>query len=134
LAIADLAGEDWGTKARDAAVTIERTSDSKTEGVRALAAIKAYFDRSNAVAVGSQFLIEEMAADTTSVWAEWRNGKPITQRQLANLLSPFRIYPDRVQVGTQQVRGYQRAWFEDAWGKIHPRVPPDLSVKSSDEQ
>jgi hypothetical protein len=64
-----------------------------------------------------QYLVDELVADTTSEWAEWRNGKPISQRQLANLLKPFRIFPDRVQIGTQQVRGYQRAWFEDAWDR-----------------
>jgi hypothetical protein len=102
--------------------------------VRVLAAIKAYFDRSEAVAVGSQSLVDDLATDTTAEWAEWRNGKPITQRQLAILLKPFRIVPDRVQVGMQQVRGYQRAWFEDAWERYLFVPPSDLSVKASEDQ
>ena len=41
LAIADLAGaQDWGDKARAAAVKIEGKADSRTTGVRILADIK----------------------------------------------------------------------------------------------
>jgi putative DNA primase/helicase len=133
FAIADLAGTDWGDKARDAAVAIERTSDSKTAGVRVLAAIKVCFDQTMADAIGSQDLVDTLAADTTSEWAEWRGGKPITQRQLAILLKPLRIFPDRVRIGAQQVRGYQRSWFEDAWERylpVSPRIYPSMRQKA----
>src|SRR5262249_11101064 len=39
FAIADLAGDDWGEQARAAAVKIERSSDTTTDGVRLLADI-----------------------------------------------------------------------------------------------
>ena len=133
FAIADLAGTDWGDKARDAAVAIERTSNSKTAGVRVLAAIKVCFDQTMADAIGSQDLVDTLAADTTSEWAEWRGGKPITQRQLAILLKPLRIFPDRVRIGAQQVRGYQRSWFEDAWERylpVSPRIYPSMRQKA----
>jgi Protein of unknown function (DUF3631)/Zinc-binding domain of primase-helicase len=44
LAIADLAREDWGDKARAAAIKIEGKADNRTIGVRLLADIKALFD------------------------------------------------------------------------------------------
>ena len=43
LAIADLAGADWGDKARAAAVKIEGKADSRTTGARLLTDIKALF-------------------------------------------------------------------------------------------
>ena len=43
FAIADLAGEDWGDKARAAAIEIEKGSDSRTLGARLLTDIKAAF-------------------------------------------------------------------------------------------
>ena len=134
FAIADLAGEEWGDKARDAAVAIERTSNSKTAGVRVLAAIKVCFDQTMADAIGSQDLVDMLAADTTSEWAEWRGGKPITQRQLAILLKPLRIFPDRVRIGAQQVRGYQRSWFEDTSERylpVSPRIYPSMRQKAN---
>jgi hypothetical protein len=44
FAIADLAGLDWGDKARAAAINIEGKTDNRTVGVRLLADIKALFD------------------------------------------------------------------------------------------
>jgi hypothetical protein len=120
FAIADLAGEDWGTKAREAARRLEGASDSTTSKVRALIAIKAIFDEVKSDAIGSQDLIDRLTADSESEWAEWYRGKPITQRQLAVLLKPFHIFPDRVQVGANRVRGYSRAQFEDAWERYIP--------------
>jgi hypothetical protein len=117
FAIADLCsgGEDWGDKARLAAIKIEGGSDSRTVTALLLAAIKAVFDNTEEGAVGSQ----ELAADLSSKWAEWgKSRKPITQAQLARLLKNHGIRPGQVRPearGGQQVRGYQRSWFEDAW-------------------
>ncbi len=119
FAIADLAGEDWGDKVRAAAVEIESTSDSRTAGSQALAAIKTIFDSIEDDAIGSEELCHKLAADPDSEWAEWgKSRKPITQAQLARLLKPFGIFPDRVRpsrLGGEQIRGYHRSWFEDAW-------------------
>ena len=115
LAIADLAREDWGDKARAAAIRIESGSDSRTANARALAVTKAVFDSIEDDGIGSDDLIQKITADTDSEWHEWRGGKPITQNQLARLLKPYGIAPDRVRIGGRQVRGYLRAWFIEAW-------------------
>jgi hypothetical protein len=115
FAIADLAGLDWGDQARAAAVKIEKGSDSRSVGERALAAIKTIREDSNAIGISSQSLIEILASDPGSEWAEWRNSKPITQNALARLLKRFKIAPDKVTINGVQLRGYLWAWFEDAW-------------------
>lgn len=117
LAIADLAGEDWGDQARAAAIRLEGASDTRTVGVRLLAAMKTIFDQTEdgQEAIRSQELVERLTADASSEWAEWRSGKAISQRQLANLLKPFGIYPEQVRIGAHQVRGYVRSRFTDAW-------------------
>jgi putative DNA primase/helicase len=119
LAIADLAGEDWGDQARLAAVKIERASDSTTVNARMLAATRTILSEigDGQDAIGSQHLIDNLTADPDSEWAEWRHGKPVTQAQLARLLKPFRIFPEPVRIGGQQVRGYRRSQFEDAWSR-----------------
>ena len=119
FAIADLAGEDWGDQARVAAIKIERASDNTTASARLLGAIcKIHGElKSDEKAIGSQALIDRLTAEPDSEWAEYRNGKPITQVQLARLLKPFRIFPAPVRVGGQQVRGYEWSWFEDAWSR-----------------
>jgi hypothetical protein len=113
LAIADLAREDWGDKARAAAIRIESGSDSRTANARALAATRTVFERIKDIS--SEDLIRTITADPDSEWAEWKAGKPITQNQLARLLKPHGIAPDRVRIDGRQVRGYSRAWFIEAW-------------------
>jgi putative DNA primase/helicase len=101
-----------------------------------LASVRTILSQTAGDAIGSQALIDELTTDTTAEWAEWgRGGKPITQRQLATLLKPFHIFPDRIQIGNQQVRGYKRTWFEDAFERYLPPIsPPHLSVKASEGQ
>ena len=113
LAIADLAREDWGDKARAAAIRIESGSDSRTANARALAATRTVFE--SIKDISSEDLIRTITADPDSEWAEWKAGKPITQNQLARLLKPYGIAPDRVRIDGRQVRGYSRAWFIEAW-------------------
>ena len=117
LAIADLAGGEWGDQARLAATGFECASDTRTAGGRLLAALKLIFDQieEGQEAIRSQELVETLTADASSEWAEWRFGKAISQRQIANLLKPFGIYPEQVRIGTHQVRGYVRSRFADAW-------------------
>jgi hypothetical protein len=123
FAISDLCSgvEDWGGKARAAAVKIENASDSRTAGARLLAAIKAIFDSIGDDAAGSEELCNKLASDPDAEWAEWGKArKPITQVQLKNLLKPFGISPDQVRpkrLGGKQVRGYHCSWLEDAWSR-----------------
>jgi hypothetical protein len=116
LAIADLAREDWGDKARAAAIKIETGSDSRSANARALAATKAAFESVKGNAISSEDLIQKITADPDSEWAEWgKAGKPITQAQLARLLKRYGIIPERVRIDGQRVRGYLRAHFFEAW-------------------
>jgi hypothetical protein len=123
LAIADLAGADWGDKARVAADKLEGSSDTSTVGVRLLSAVKVVFDQLDRAedAISSDELVTKLIAEPTSEWCEWKNGKGITQNQVARLLKSFRIFPERVRIsGDRQVRGYLRARFADAWQRYVP--------------
>jgi putative DNA primase/helicase len=120
LAISDLCSgaEDFGDKARAAAIKIEGKADSRTEEMRALAAVKSILDERKCDAVFSEDLIESLTSDPTADWAEWgKSRKPITQNQIARLLKPFGISPERIRIGEIQKRGYLRQWFEDAWAR-----------------
>jgi hypothetical protein len=115
LAIADLTGEDWGRKARAAAIRIEIGSDSGTPSAKALAAIRTVFASVDGDVISSEELITKITEDPSSDWQEWRSGKPITQTQLARLLKRYRIAPEQVRIDGRQVRGYVRGRFIEAW-------------------
>jgi hypothetical protein len=126
LAAADLCSgaEDWGDKARAAAIKIEGKADSRTTGARALTDAKSVFNPKDdkdqpqdlLEYISSADLAAQMATYADSPWAEWRGGKPITQAQLARVLKPFGITPQLIRLpGGGVLRGYKRTQFEDAW-------------------
>jgi hypothetical protein len=54
-------------------------------------------------------------------WAEWKNGKPITQNGLARLLRKFGILSGTIRLDEgQTAKGYKREDFEDAFSRYLP--------------
>jgi hypothetical protein len=59
-------------------------------------------------------------------WGEWKNGKPMTVRQLARLLAPYGITPGTIRVGETTPKGYARASFGDAFARyLHGSASSD---------
>ena len=118
LGIGDLCSgvEDYADKARTAAIRIESRSDSRTASALALAAVKAVFEARGCDRIYSETLLNDLTADPTAEWAEWgRSRKPISQRQLANLLRGYGITPEQVRIDDVQRRGYVLTRFQDAF-------------------
>jgi putative DNA primase/helicase len=115
LAIADLAGDDWGDQARAAAIRLEGASDTSTINVRLLADIRRIFYACYACGgtgkdditdddqrcpscngsgtaerplecILSQTLVKRLKADEEAPWTGWNHGKGLTQNTLATLL------------------------------------------------
>jgi Protein of unknown function (DUF3631) len=118
FAIADVIGGEWPEKVRTAAAVISRTAgDTSSTGERLLADIRAAFDEvAGTNSLSSAVLVEHLTADANGPWAEWSNGKPLTPAKLARLLKNYGIAPANICPETR-LRGYARAWFEDAWGR-----------------
>jgi putative DNA primase/helicase len=128
LAIADLAGGDWPTKARAAAVSLSGDADDRAEtiGVQLLAAIKAVFETLGTDRVSSEDLAEELAKDKDSPWATYgKSERPITQRQIAAVLERYGVRPDTIRIpGLGTKKGYLFAWLADAFETYLPASPP----------
>jgi Protein of unknown function (DUF3631)/CHC2 zinc finger len=136
FAIADLADDDWGDKAREAAGRLERASDTTSIGVQLLADIKRIFDEEGRDCILSAVLVDKLKEDDELPWAAWGKGnKGLTQNSLASLLSggggrgrggfgirSETVHPSRDVHG----RGYKRSAFEDTWARY-------LSPESSEE-
>jgi hypothetical protein len=118
LAIADSAGDEWPARARKAAVELSKVDDTASVGVQLLTDTRTAFgDRPR---MGSAELTDALGAIADSRWAEWKHGKPLTQRQLSWLLRPFGIAPQSIWAGTRTLRGYERSQFTDAWERYLP--------------
>jgi putative DNA primase/helicase len=119
LAIADLCSgvEDFGDKARTAAVAIEGKTDSRTWGVRLLTDIKELFDNpeTKPECLHSSFIVSKLTGDEEKGWAEFNRGRPLTQNRLARLLGAYSIVSGNVTSGDREAKGYRKSQFEEAW-------------------
>jgi hypothetical protein len=116
LAIADLAGSDWGDKARAAAVAIEGKAETRSINIQLLADIKRVFDEDGGDCILGAILVAKLCEDQEGPWVELNRGKPLTQTKLARMLRAYAIIVDWVQPpGLNRGRGYRRVHFEDPW-------------------
>ncbi len=114
LAIAELCG--WQARAVKAAMALTETDNSETVGSLALADIRQMFTETDRLA--SSDIVESMAKMDDRPWPEWgRSQKPITQRQLARLLEPFKVKPKKIRFGTTTANGYALDQFVDVFSR-----------------
>lgn len=128
LAIADLAGGDWSAWARRAASVLSgATPDGDSVKVDLLRDIRALLAEPLAgrAVVGSEELVHALTQDQTTRWAEYSRGKPLTQRQLAQLLRPFRIVPGTVRLPDNSTpKGYRVKSLAEAFARYLPPFDP----------
>jgi putative DNA primase/helicase len=119
LAIADLAGETWSREAREGACLLSGEAHDGAIGVELLKDIRLAFGGDSAMR--SVDLVAKLIADPERPWAEWKYGRPLTQKQLGGLLRPFCIISETVSApGLNDAKGYKRVHFEKAWAAYCP--------------
>jgi hypothetical protein len=125
IALADLAGGDWPTRAR-AAATVMTAAEAQHEedtsaSVRLLGDLREAFGA--AEALYSTTILDRLHKLDEAPWADWY-GHPLRPRELANLLRPYDLRPKSVREGGtgRPLKGYARADLHDAWRRYLP--PP----------
>ena len=124
FAIADVIGEEWPERIREAAAVLT-AQDSESTGPLLLADIKAEFDTKKVDRLASTGICDVLNALEGRPWADWKasknaSPKPLTPNQLARLLKAFRngdvrITPETLRIGDRTAKGYYRHQFEEAW-------------------
>jgi hypothetical protein len=127
VAIADLAGGDWPTRARDAAAamtTAEALQEEDTSAsVRLLADLRQVFQAADADALYTSTILEALHKLEDAPWADWY-GHPLATRDLAKLLRPYQVESKNIREhGGTPRKGYARADLHDAWGRYVPLHP-----------
>jgi len=119
LAIADLAGGDWPEAARRAALTLSGEEADGAVNVDLLRDIRAAFGDDEVIRTTE--LLEKLTADPERPWSDWRHGRPLTPKQLGNLLRPFFIVSTTVHPpALAHGKGYRRSDFGEAWAAYCP--------------
>jgi hypothetical protein len=138
FAIADLAGQEFGEKARRAAVELHRKPvQEETPELMLLRHLRDAFekrqvDRMTTVQVIEMLLTrEDEDAPWPAWWGSWqqfmlleearrRNKTKSIGHTLARLLKPYGIESKRLQIDGRVQVGFDRSWFEQVWRSYLP--------------
>lgn len=117
LAVADIAGPEWATAVRVAAVAaVAGSSGVDDQDTRLLAAIRDVFQQSGDSKMHTEKLLKKLEKqDLVSV-------SGLTGLKLADILAPYDIKPKMFRNAGDNRRGYKRSDFTDAWSRYLP--PP----------
>jgi hypothetical protein len=118
FAIADIAGDGWPSRVREAAVALSANGarDDDELPARLLRDIRAVFDASGEERMRTSDLIDRLAVIQESPWGDWY-GKAITPQNLSKILRPFGIKTMSIWV-EGKARGYKREQFENAFARV----------------
>ena len=123
LTLADIAGDGWPKRAREAAVALIKVvrDEEPSLGIRLLADLRTVFG--NAEEMSSKDILQALAALDEAPWGDI-NGKPLDARGLANHLRPYGVKSITVRPPgeTKTSRGYKRAALLNSWRRYLP--PP----------
>jgi putative DNA primase/helicase len=118
LTIADLVGQDWPQRAREAARALSAggdVSDEAPEHERLLEDIRNAFGEDGTIF--TKTLLHKLGADEEGPWAAKRDGKGLNPYGLASLLRPFGIKSRTVRIGAATAKGFHLEQFDDAFAR-----------------
>ena len=126
VSIADLAGGVWTERARKAALLLsgQDSGDEESLSTLLLGDIRQLFESADTHRLPSAQIASGLARREERPWPEFRNGSPITVRQVALLLKPFRVTPTVKRIDGKVQRGYEFADFQDAFSRYLPGFHP----------
>ncbi len=132
IAVADLAGGDWPARARNAAlVLVEAECEEDVAaslGMRLLGDIRSIFTEFTVSFMASSELVLRLRKLDDAPWSE----RELTTTGLSRLLRPYGIKPGHNAAKT--TRGYDKAWFADAFARYLPSEPVHPSEQAADQQ
>lgn len=122
LAIAELTGKRWAEYGRESAIKMSGENSEASKRALLLSDIKAIFEKAQANRIASAEICAKLCDIEEHPWPEWRNGQPITVRQLARLLEPLGIRPKQLRMGDANIRGYELDDFADGFSRYLPSL------------
>jgi putative DNA primase/helicase len=127
IAIADVVDGELGLRVRQIASAAAATRSEQTAAIMLLNDLRSLFAETGADQLSSTEIVRALALREDRPWLEWKNGCPITVRQLAKLLEPFKVTPTKFRAAgyTPGTRGYQRTAFTDPFARYLSDEPEE---------
>ena len=142
LAIGNVAGGDWGGptgRAYRACVGLSADfEDVPGAGEQLLQDMWTVFrNAKDPEALPTAVLLGALHEMSDRPWPDFSRGKPLSSRQLSNLLRLFRVKPKTIRFKDSVAKGYARAEFASAWSAYPPQdgsgpVTPVTTLKTRD--
>jgi Protein of unknown function (DUF3631)/Domain of unknown function (DUF3854) len=130
FAIADLAGGEWPTLARNAAQGLSGEPDEAPKAIELLRDMQSIFTGDpesgdeGCESISSSALIAELNALEGRPWADFNKGKGITTNQVARMVKGFAMRRTKdIRYGKKVFKGYCAEWFTDAFERYLPQAP-----------
>ena len=126
LAIADVAGGDWSSVARSAAVALSADAEDDSQAVKLLESCRRYLVENDLeTRVLSRTLLAFLNDQEEEPWPTFNHAQGINARQLADRLRGFGVNSRTMRIGDQRGKGYHAEDFADAFNRYLPptRLP-----------
>ncbi len=114
LAVADAAGGEWSTRARQAAVALTDDADDAARQNQLLADFRDVFDAAQKSVLSTDDVLAALRRIDEAPWGKFE----LSAADLAFRLRPYGVGPKQVRPdGRRQVRGYARADLEETFAR-----------------
>ena len=136
VAIADLAGGAWPSRARRSAVVLngQRQSSDPSIGVRLLSDVRdAYESTGWPARLATDDLLKVLCDRDDATWGDLR-GKAIDSRFLAQRLKPYGVTPQKFREGDQTKRGDPLADLRGPWARYLSPPSGEVEQREHPEQ
>jgi Protein of unknown function (DUF3631) len=128
FSLADLAGPEWGLRARAAARALHGDDDEADTQVAVLLLghLRDLFgERQKPPALATETILEALVDNDAGPWARWwsvdsDHGRRSAASGLARVLKPFGIRSTKIKVDGVALRGYRRDSFAESWTRYLP--------------
>jgi len=120
FAIADLAGGEWPSRSRAAAIELSATpeNDEAGRGTQLLTGVRVALEDREVITTAE--LLAAINGDDDLPFGAWRDGKGLDARTLARLVKPYGLKPRTVRIGQETAKGYHAADFADVFARYLP--------------
>ena len=125
IAVSEMAEGDWARAGKLALLKLFGGSAAVDEsiGVRLLTDIRQIFEEARVDRIASRDLVFRLSAMEGAPWEDFNHGKALNPSGLARIMRGFDIEPHNLRIGTDVVKGYLLADFEDAWARyLRPAI------------
>lgn len=115
--IANQVSPTWLKKCETAYKALTDTDEEPELTTQLLADIRDIFNSQTDNKIPSADMVKILNGEKDKPWCEIRNGSPLSQNGLANMLKPYKIKPKVVRYNGSTPRGYELDQFRDAFDR-----------------